>query len=581
MSPYIYREFASPIRPFLHTNFVPTDTQHNEIRVFLDESLKNVREMDAEISRLGAQMAHLIEQRENMCNDIDAHQAMITPVRRLPRDILQEIFVACLPTDRNSVITPLDAPMLLGQICSPWRTIALTTPCLWSTLHVVIPGTAEKIARVSETIKVWLSRSGALPLSITVVLSRTFNDTISPSAIFATLSTFARRWNNIQFLFALASNSLMESLALLRTEDVPLLEQILVCSWVKDIPADTADSLVPLPFLDTPSLRGASINFFGHASPLPTEWNSITELHLNTGNRSGRSLGFMTADGGHMGATTYLSPQLALDVLRRCPNLTTVSLEITHEYSETAVLPSPDPSRFGPAITLSNLKYFSVSFAHRRPHDAFFNTLILPELEVFEFTGCVGKTRAPFFSLLKRSGALTELTLSLRRFRLSPILECLKITPDISKLKLSNLESPGWGRWFTDDNASAPQPHEELLTLLSNDTDLVCPRLTSVEFDGCTLFSDDGLLKFLKRRLGNEDGTVPLQKFGAVFSRQRELDVKTELKPFVGPGVTITLCYTPSYVPPPPQPYSPWEGIGPGPIPYFNHDNPWSNRYDY
>ncbi|KAJ7499155.1 hypothetical protein FB451DRAFT_1073212 [Mycena latifolia] len=571
MAAYVYRELDSPVRRFLHTNFVPSDVQCNDIRAVLNDSFKSLDKIDAEIARLSSQLAQLVDHREKLCADIDAHHAMTTPARRLPRDIIQEIFVACLPSDRNSVMVPFEAPILLGQICSAWRTIALSTPCLWSSLHVVIPGTAQSVRRVSEAIKVWLSRSGALPLSITVVLSRTFNDTsTSVSEILTTLGMFACRWNKMQFLFALATDSLMDSLAQIRVEDVPLLEHILMCSWIKDPPTPA----VSLPIFDAPRLRGVSVNFFGHASALPEEWHSLTELHLNTGNRSGRALGFMTQEGGHTGATTYLSPHLALDILRRCPNLTTASLEVTHEYSDITIIPATDPSLFGPPVTLSKLKSLSVSFARRRPHDEFFETLILPQLQSFEFTGCVGRTRAPFLSLLTRTGSLTELTLQLRRFRLVPVLECLTLTSDITKLKLSNLEGPGWGNWFPDDNNSAPMPHEELLTLLSSDTGLVCPRLTSIELDGCTLFSDAGLLRFLQRRLGNEDGTVPLKNFRAVFSRQKDLDVEADVKSFIEPGVTVSLSYPPSYVPPLLQPYSPWEGIS-GPIPYFNHENLW------
>ncbi|KAJ6599303.1 hypothetical protein DFH09DRAFT_1303817 [Mycena vulgaris] len=567
----VYKEIDSPVRHLLHTNFVPSDIQCDGIRALLSESLKSLDEMDAEITRLRATLAKLVQQREQIWADISAHQAIITPARRLPRDIIQEIFVACLPTDRNSVIVLSDAPILLGQICSAWRVIALSTPCLWSSLHVVIPGKVDKVRRVSETIKVWLSRSGALPLSITVVMSRTFDDTVSATEIFAALSLFSRRWNNIQFLFALASDSLMESLALIRTEDVPLLENILMCSWIKDPTA-----AVPLPILAAPSLRGASINFFGHRSVLPIDWHSLTELHLNTGNRSGHTLGFMAPDGEHMGATTYLSAHSAIVILRCCPNLTTVSLELTHDYSEDIHIPD-DHTLFGPPVALSKLKSFSVAFPHRRPRDAFFDALVLPQLQSFEFTGCIGKNlKVPFSSVLKGTSSLIELAISLRRFRLEPILEMLTFTSDITKLKLANLESMGWGSWFPEENTVLP--HEELLNLLASDTGLVCPCLTSIEFDRCTLFSDAGLLKFLKRRLGNEDGTVPLKKFRAVFTRGRELDLEPDLQLFMGQDVTVSLSYPPAYRPPPPQPYSPWEGIT-GPIPYFNHEDAWPTRW--
>ncbi|KAJ7892808.1 hypothetical protein B0H14DRAFT_2685809, partial [Mycena olivaceomarginata] len=66
---------------------------------------------------------------------IGSHKALISHPRRLPVDILREIFVACLPVDRNAVMSAQEAPLLLGRICSTWRSIVLTTPRLWASLH--------------------------------------------------------------------------------------------------------------------------------------------------------------------------------------------------------------------------------------------------------------------------------------------------------------------------------------------------------------------------------------------------------------------------------------------------------------
>ncbi|KAF8877067.1 hypothetical protein CPB84DRAFT_1852777 [Gymnopilus junonius] len=59
--------------------------------------------------------------------------------REIPPDILGEIFQCCLPSD------PLDhqqpdvtfGPMLLCQICSYWRSVALNSPLIWKHLYHV------------------------------------------------------------------------------------------------------------------------------------------------------------------------------------------------------------------------------------------------------------------------------------------------------------------------------------------------------------------------------------------------------------------------------------------------------------
>ncbi|KAJ7785455.1 hypothetical protein B0H14DRAFT_2958528 [Mycena olivaceomarginata] len=70
-------------------------------------------------------ISELNEERSSVADYVEAHRALISPVRRLPLDMLQEIFVACLPTHRNCVMSASEAPVLLGRICSSWRTVVM------------------------------------------------------------------------------------------------------------------------------------------------------------------------------------------------------------------------------------------------------------------------------------------------------------------------------------------------------------------------------------------------------------------------------------------------------------------------
>ncbi|KAJ7781490.1 hypothetical protein B0H16DRAFT_1359059 [Mycena metata] len=568
-------EAHSPIRHLLHTNFVPAEAECDAVRLLLNESLESLRQLDTEILQLQTAMAKLVDIRQKLSADIDAHQAMITPARRMPSDIIQEIFVACLPTDGPSVIDSNDAPILLGQICHSWRHVAHSTAALWTDLHIVIPGTAEQVKDLSEVIKLWLGRSGGLPLSITVVLSQAFKETISVAEIFAALNMFSRRWKNIQFPFSLASQYLHESLALLSAEDVPMLETILMCSHIRH-----PTQAVRLPILEAPNLSGAHLNFFGHQSILPARWDTLTELHLNTG----RPLGFATSDVRPLQDATFLAPQTAVDILRRCPNLVDLCLEVTYDFSEVT-MPMLDVRRdFGPPVVLSDLKIFAVSFSGRQSTtlDLFFHTLVLPALESFEFTGYIGKSSPPFLPILTRTTALTHLSLQLRGFMVEPVSESLRHTPDLTNLRLANIESMQWATWLADsDTDPSVPPHEGLLNLLTaSDTDLICPRLTSLELDRCTLFSDAGLCEFLKRRLGTDDGTDPLKNFTARFSRQMDTDIEAVLRPFIAQDVTFSLTYPPPPFSIPQKPYSPWEGVFDA-IPHFNPVDPWPGSWQY
>ncbi|KAF7308185.1 hypothetical protein HMN09_00666300 [Mycena chlorophos] len=65
-------------------------------------------------------------------------RTLLAPVRRLPTDVLVEIFSDCIAEDIKSLHyytnDPLKAPLLLGHVCSLWRNVVLCTPQLWTNL---------------------------------------------------------------------------------------------------------------------------------------------------------------------------------------------------------------------------------------------------------------------------------------------------------------------------------------------------------------------------------------------------------------------------------------------------------------
>jgi hypothetical protein len=60
---------------------------------------------------------------------------LLSPIHRLPPEILQSIFLACLP--EGFIEANLNtAPLLLCQICKYWWDVTLTLPLLWVSFKV-------------------------------------------------------------------------------------------------------------------------------------------------------------------------------------------------------------------------------------------------------------------------------------------------------------------------------------------------------------------------------------------------------------------------------------------------------------
>ncbi|KAJ7896415.1 hypothetical protein B0H14DRAFT_2679306 [Mycena olivaceomarginata] len=85
--------------------------------------------------------------------------AVTDPVARLPLELSSKIFIHSLPL--LPVPAAINAPLLLLNICSAWRNIALSTPALWDAIHISAWTEGSK-----ELVPSWLECAGDRPLSI-------------------------------------------------------------------------------------------------------------------------------------------------------------------------------------------------------------------------------------------------------------------------------------------------------------------------------------------------------------------------------------------------------------------------------
>ncbi|KAJ6581969.1 hypothetical protein B0H19DRAFT_893223, partial [Mycena capillaripes] len=122
---------SSPFAARLGTNYCPKDEEILEIKTLLIEPYLRLKRLDDEIADLQRAIDKLAEERDGLGVFVEGHKALLSPVRRLPLDVIQEIFIACIPTHRNCVMSASEAPVLLGRICSSWRAISLSMPRLW------------------------------------------------------------------------------------------------------------------------------------------------------------------------------------------------------------------------------------------------------------------------------------------------------------------------------------------------------------------------------------------------------------------------------------------------------------------
>ncbi|KAJ7112101.1 hypothetical protein C8R44DRAFT_558189, partial [Mycena epipterygia] len=93
--------------------------------------------LGAQIQSVQITLAQLMEQRDEMEDCLRQQRAIISPVRRVPAEVICEIFFLTLPWTRciqgRSVNQP---PWCLGHVCRSWRNTAIAYPALWRFLDI-------------------------------------------------------------------------------------------------------------------------------------------------------------------------------------------------------------------------------------------------------------------------------------------------------------------------------------------------------------------------------------------------------------------------------------------------------------
>ena len=166
----------------MKSNVAPSDSEIVTIRALITEVEVRIEELHHNHSPA----SQATESR--LLKFVQAHKALLSPIRYLPSEVLQEIFLHCC--DHGRINPPISmVPWRLGHISHRWREIALSLPALWDNIPVINldiksytkPSFVRAITHLMErsgtspTLKVhisypnWLRKISRSPLSKAVV----------------------------------------------------------------------------------------------------------------------------------------------------------------------------------------------------------------------------------------------------------------------------------------------------------------------------------------------------------------------------------------------------------------------------
>ncbi|KAJ7447257.1 hypothetical protein FB451DRAFT_1290832 [Mycena latifolia] len=131
-------DLSAPVR-LLQTNDLPLEVEIQTTREIIADEEMRLRALDENVAHLQQLLALVSQQRDESREKIRRHSSMLAPIRRLPAEILCNIFLlTLLPIDELATRLSEESfnfgigasPWVLTHVCGHWRNISLFFPSL-------------------------------------------------------------------------------------------------------------------------------------------------------------------------------------------------------------------------------------------------------------------------------------------------------------------------------------------------------------------------------------------------------------------------------------------------------------------
>ncbi|KAJ6502248.1 hypothetical protein C8R45DRAFT_975887 [Mycena sanguinolenta] len=166
----VLKSADSPFVGLFEQNRIPSIEERETIQDMLAEKTAHLARINSQLLEQHKISRELRAELTHTCRWVDFHRALVAPWRQLPVEIISEIFVFSLEArvdtgeDEERWVDDRAGTLLLCNICSIWRSIALGTPALWDTLS--ISSASLDPGRPLEWVSTWLARSRSSPVHL-------------------------------------------------------------------------------------------------------------------------------------------------------------------------------------------------------------------------------------------------------------------------------------------------------------------------------------------------------------------------------------------------------------------------------
>ncbi|KAF5393038.1 hypothetical protein D9757_001122 [Collybiopsis confluens] len=156
---------ARTVSSYLHTNIPPDDKEIAQFSQVLNESLERREWLDNDLRYLESAILRCRQERQHLAQVIHEHKVVLSPVRRLPTELIVEIIYHILGNEELDDILDLSRGLWpLSQVCGSWRAAILGHNSFWTTVY--LPWRIDYPHYAVHILSLFLERSGDKPLAV-------------------------------------------------------------------------------------------------------------------------------------------------------------------------------------------------------------------------------------------------------------------------------------------------------------------------------------------------------------------------------------------------------------------------------
>lgn len=157
----------------LNSNQLPSPSTQSQLKSMHTDAANEIENLEAEIARIQSKLALLQGRLSRRKKDVEDYATVLSPARRIPSDLLSEIFRWCtahdFESDRSgSSLDPTEMHWILPQVSRQWRSAALSCPQIWSTIRITDVEFGDYSAPRLLSLTLQLQRTRFSPLSVSI-----------------------------------------------------------------------------------------------------------------------------------------------------------------------------------------------------------------------------------------------------------------------------------------------------------------------------------------------------------------------------------------------------------------------------